>query len=227
LRGLSHLVLQAQEEERNRISRDLHDQVVQTLVGIIVHLAALTQQAALSPQGLKQRIARTQRLVEASVAAVHQFARQLRPTLLDDLGLLPALQAFTKDFSRRTGIRSQFTAFSSSKIAEMDSATSTVLYRVAQEALTNVAKHAHASHVRIALQETQGVVQILIRDDGVGFDLERVLASKSKRTRLGLLGMRERVQMVGGEYRFKSSPGKGTVIRARVPLGKPLGKPAA
>jgi PAS domain S-box-containing protein len=217
LRHLSHQVLRAQEEERMRISRDLHDQVAQALVGINVHLTALTQQATLNSKGLKQKIARTQRLVEESVDIVHRFARELRPMVLDDLGLIPALHSFMKDFSKRTGIHISFTTFTSSRIAELDSARSTVLYRVAQEALTNVARHAQASHVKIAVQKLPDAIQMEISDDGKGLDVQRVFFLKGQR-RLGVLGMRERVQMVGGQYTLESAPGKGTTIRAQIPL---------
>ncbi len=111
LRHLSHRILQAQEEERKRISRELHDEITQTLVGINVHLETLARAGAINPRGLKQKIARTQRLVEKSVNIVHRFARELRPTALDDLGLIPALHAFMKEFTKRTGIRVHFTTF--------------------------------------------------------------------------------------------------------------------
>jgi PAS domain S-box-containing protein len=217
LRHLSHQILQVQEEERKRISRDLHDQVAQALVGINVHLTALTQQKTVNTNQLKQEIARTQRLVEESVDTVHRFARELRPTLLDDLGLIPALHSFMKNFTKRTGIQIHFTSFTSTRIAELDSTKSTVLYRVALEALTNVARHAKASHVKIAVQKVKGSIQLEVADDGKGFDLEHVLFSKM-RNRLGVLGMRERVQMVGGRCSVESAPGKGTTVRALVPL---------
>src|ERR1019366_3119313 len=111
LRHVSHHILNAQEEERKRISRELHDEIAQALVGINVHLATLTREVAGDPEGLDQKIARTQRLVEKSVELVHQFARELRPMALDDLGLIPALHAFMKEFTKRTGIHVHFTTF--------------------------------------------------------------------------------------------------------------------
>src|SRR5206468_2101706 len=129
-------MIEAQEEERKRISRDLHDQVVQTLVGIQVYLGALSQDAAISPTRLKRRIARTQRLVEQSVDMVHRFARELRPALLDDLGLIAGLHSLMKDFSKRTGVRVGFTTFA--EVEQMNSARRTVIYRVVQSALTNI-----------------------------------------------------------------------------------------
>jgi PAS domain S-box-containing protein len=217
LRHLSHRVLQAQEEERKRISRDLHDQVAQALVGINVHLAALTQDTSINSTDLKGKIARTQRLVEKSVNVVHRFARELRPTLLDDLGLIPALHSFMKDFRKRTGIHMRFTTFTTAKISELDSAKATVLYRVAQEALANVARHAQASHVQITIKKLPQAIEMEVADDGKGFEVEQVMTLK-RHSRLGVVGMRERLQMVGGHYSLNSAPGKGTTIRARIPL---------
>lgn len=217
LRHLSHQILQAQEEERKRISRELHDEITQTLVGINVQLEALTRQVKVNPRQVEQMIARTQRLVEKSVTVVHQFARELRPTALDDLGLIATLHSFLKDFMKRTGLRVHFTTFASGRIDALDNATRTVLYRVAQEALTNVAHHAQASRVELSLLNCRGTLLMQIKDNGKSFEVERVLHPK-KYKRLGLLGMRERVEMVGGEFSIESAPGQGTTIRAQVPF---------
>jgi signal transduction histidine kinase len=222
LRHLSHQILRAQEEERKRISRELHDEIAQTLVGITVHLAALTREAAGNPRGLEQKIARTQRLVEKSVDIVHRFARELRPTVLDDLGLIPALHAFMKEFTKQTGIRIHFTTFTSSRIKQLSNATRTVLYRVLQEALTNVARHAQAGFVDVNIEKLPNAICLKIKDNGKSFNVERVLHSKGN-GRLGLLGMRERLEMVGGRFDIESVPGTGTTIQAQIPLGKARG----
>src|SRR5580692_24299 len=133
LRRLSRQILSAQEEERKEISRELHDVIAQTLTGINVRLAALKKEASVNTKGLDRNIARTQRLVEKSVDIVHQFARELRPAVLDDLGLIPALHSFLKNFTTRTGVRSYMTAFAD--VERLDTARRTVLFRVAQEAL--------------------------------------------------------------------------------------------
>jgi signal transduction histidine kinase len=153
--------------------------------------------------------------VEKSVDLVHQFARELRPTVLDDLGLIPALHTFMKSFTQETGIRVSLTAFAA--VEEMTGPKRTVLYRVAQEALTNVARHAQASRVDVKIQKLHDRVCMKIRDDGRGFRAEQVLNSK-KSKRLGLLGMRERVEMVGGKLTIKSAVGKGMIIVAEVPF---------
>jgi signal transduction histidine kinase len=215
LRQLARQILSALEEERKKISRELHDEIAQTLTGINVHLATLAKEAAVNTTGLKKTISRTQRLVEKSVNIVHRFARELRPTLLDDLGLIPALHSFMKDFTKRTGVHIRFTA--SAGLEGLDSARRTVLYRVAQSALTNVAQHAQASRVKVSIRKLQDAIRMEIHDNGKSFQVERVLFAK-RHKRLGLLGMRERVEMVGGSFGVESAPGKGTTIRAQIPL---------
>lgn len=219
LRHLSHQILLAQEEERKQISRELHDEIAQTLAGINVYLAALKTEAAINRKGLGRNIARTQKLVEKSVDIVHRFARELRPTVLDDLGIIPALHSFVKGFTRRTRIKIQFTA--SADVEQLNSTKRTVLYRVAQEALTNIAKHAHASRVKLNLRKLSGAVRMEISDDGKSFPVGRVLLAK-KHQRLGLVGMRERVEMVGGNFVIESAPGQGTTVCAQIPFGSHL-----
>ncbi len=220
LRHLSHQILRAQEEERKRISRELHDEISQTLVGINVHLETLAREVTVHPGRLKQQIARTQRLVAKSVDIVHQFARELRPTSLDDLGLVATLHAFMKDFTKRTGIRVHFTTFTSGWIEGLDSALRTVFYRVAQEALTNVARHAQATRVELTLQKLPDALLMQVKDDGKAFEVERTL-HPTRNKRLGLVGMRERVEMVGGSLRVESAPGQGTTIRVQIPVQQP------
>jgi len=216
LRNLSRQLLQAQEEERRQISRELHDEIAQTLTGINVHLANLKNESMVKTRGLEKKISRTQQLVEKSVNIVHRFARDLRPTVLDDLGLIPALHSFLKDFTKRTGINIRFTAFAG--VEQLNSARRLVLYRVAQSALANIAQHARASRVRINIRKLKSGVLMEIKDNGKGFEVERVLFAK-RHKRLGLLGMRERVEMVGGSFSVDSAPGKGTIIHAQIPPG--------
>jgi PAS domain S-box-containing protein len=218
LRHLSRQVLRAQEEERKKISRELHDVIAQTLTGINIRLATLKKEARLNTKGFDRAIARTQRLVEKSVNIVHQFARELRPAVLDDLGLVPALHSFMKNFATRTGVHARLTVFAM-KIDNLDAASRTVLYRVAQEALTNVDRHARASRVEVNIQKLPDGICMKIKDDGKSFKVERVLPANGG-TRLGLLGMRERVEMIGGSFNIESIPDEGTTITARIPLGK-------
>ena len=215
LRRLSRQILSAQEDERKMISRELHDVIAQTLTGINVRLANLKKEAAINTKGLDRNIARTQRLVEKSVSIVHQFARELRPAVLDDLGLIPALHSFMKSFSARTGVHTRLTAFAG--VEQLDTARRTVLYRVAQEALTNVGRHAQASQAQVKIQKLDGAICMKIWDNGKGFQAERLSHGKRNK-RLGLLGMSERVQMVNGKFTLQSAPGKGTTVQAQIPL---------
>jgi signal transduction histidine kinase len=218
LRHLSRQLLLAQEEERKRISRELHDEIAQTLTSINVRLAALKTEATHNTKGLQNKISSTQRMVEKSVDIVHRFARDLRPTVLDDVGVIPALHSFMKGFTKQTGIHIHFTTFTSGRIERLTTVTRTVLYRVAQEALTNVGRHAHASRVDVRIQKLPRAVGLTIQDNGRFFQVERALHAKRNR-RLGLLGMRERAEMVGGSLRIESAPGQGTTIRVQIPLG--------
>jgi PAS domain S-box-containing protein len=215
LRNLSRQVLRAQEKERQRISRELHDVIAQTLTGINVRLATLKKETGLDTKSLVENIARTQELVEKSVEIVHQFARELRPTVLDDLGLIPALHTFLKGFQADTGIQVSLAAAAS--VERVNGDKRTALFRVAQEALNNAARHAHASRIEISLKELDGVICMTIQDNGQGLPAERVLGAK-KQKRLGLLGMKERMEMVGGSFSIESAPGGGAAAIARLPL---------
>jgi len=219
LRQLTRQVLTAQEEERRKISRDLHDDVVQTLVGINVELSALGQAAKRGPRALQAKLKLTRRLVEKSVDAVHRFARELRPAVLDDLGLIPALQAYIKLLAERKHLKISLTAFAG--VDALDNARRTVLYRVAQEALTNVARHAQAHVVTVTLRKLPGGVCLEVHDDGISFHVPQVLSPKANK-RLGLLGMRERVEMVGGLLVIASARGQGTTVRAEIPWRDPV-----
>jgi len=219
LRHLSRLILQAQEEERKRISLELHDVIAQTLTGINIQLAALAKRTRLNPDEFDRSIAQTQRLVEKSVDVVHQFSRDLRPAVLDDLGLIPALHSFMKNFTAQTGVRTHLTVFAG--VEHLDTAGRTVLFRVAQEALTNVARHAQASNVEVSIHKLPDCICMKIKDDGKSFQAQRQLKARGSK-RLGLLGMRERLEMIGGHFDVESALGKGTTIQAKIPIGNPV-----
>ena len=214
LRSLSRQFLLAQEEERKKISRELHDVIAQVLTGINVQLTALMLEAGGKARTLSRTIKRTQRLVEKSVDIIHRFARELRPAVLDDLGLIPALHSFLKGFTKTTGIHVRLTTFA--EVETLNITKRTILYRVAQEALTNVARHAQASQVEMSIRRFPDSVCMEIKDNGKSFNVEQVLHTKSHK-RLGLPGMRERVEMIGGEFVVKSAPNHGTTIQARIP----------
>lgn len=212
LRVMSRRILSAQEEERKRISRELHDVISQILIGINVSMDALSKgDPAAFPRNFRLKINDTQRIVESAVNRIHHFCRELRPSMLDDLGLIPALQALLERFMEETGIRASLTAFSA--IEESDGDMLTALFRVAQEALANVAQHALANHVSVSIATTDGGFEMEVHDDGIGIEGAAKHFS-NKTNRLGLLGMKERVEMVGGSFQVESRPGKGTTIRS-------------
>jgi signal transduction histidine kinase len=183
----------------------------------------LTPKSGDDPKNLQRKITQTQQLVEKSVALVHRFALELRPTVLDDLGLIPALHTFMKDFMKRTGVRTRLTAYAAAN--QLPIAKSAVLYRVALEALNNVAIHAQASQVDVEIKKMPDGIRLTIKDDGKSFDVKQVLLTKGN-GRLGLLGMRERLEMVGGKFSIKSPPGQGTTVIAQIPLSNRKSKKA-
>ena len=220
MRGLSHRVLLAQEEERREISRQLHDEIAQILTGINVKLASLKSESGVSNRSLSEHISSTQRLVEKSVDIVHQFARDLRPTLLDDLGLIPALHSYLKGYNKQTGLRVAFSAFAG--VEKLSSDKRIALYRVAQAALVNTAQHARASRVSVSIRSHPGAVLMEVKDDGRSFDVKHVL-DPVRNKRLGLIGMRERIEMLGGRFGIDSAPGRGTTISAMLPIKRQKG----
>jgi signal transduction histidine kinase len=218
LRHMSHQILIAQEEERKAISRELHDEIVQTLTGINVQLATLKIEAGMNGKDVEKNISNTQKLVEKSVQIVHRFARDLRPTVLDDLGLIPALEAYMKSYSARTGLHLHFTAFSD--VEQLSNDRRTVLYRVALAALANIAQHAEASEVSLVIEELPNAISMKINDNGKSFDVDGIMNSRTNK-RLGLIGMRERIEMISGTFKVVSSPGAGTTIIAQIPFKRP------
>lgn len=215
LRRLSRRVMSTQEEERKRVSRELHDVIAQMLTAINVRLSSLKEEAQTSHKGFSQKISRTQRLVEKSVDNVHRFARELRPALLDDLGLIPALHSFLKSFMKETGIRTSLTAFKD--VEKLSNAKRTALYRIAQEALNNVSRHAKASRVDVCLEDLPRAIRMQVKDDGKSFEVDRMWEEKRSR-HLGMLGMKERAEMVGGTFHVDSAPGKGTTVTTLIPM---------
>jgi signal transduction histidine kinase len=221
LRDLARPILSAQEDERREISRELHDEVVQTLVGINVQLAILGRAASPGTKALRSKISSTQRLVKKSANAVHQFAHDLRPSVLDDFGLIPALRADMKTVAVREKIRIEFTDVASAEDLSDDKRT--VLFRVAHEALVHIEKHAHATIVTVSIFQIQNVNRVGGHEDGRSFNVSQAYPWKTNKW-FGLLGMRERVEMVGGKLTIHSSPGHGTTVCADIPRTPPVSK---
>ena len=213
LKELSGRLVDAQENERRAISRELHDEVGQSLSALLVELGNLT--AALSAGDLRElrsHVDVIKKLAEASVQVVRNMALLLRPSMLDDLGLVPALQWQAREVSKRTGMRVDVAADHVSD--ELLEEHKTCVYRVVQEALNNCSKHARARQVRVTVHQEQSKLLLTIQDDGQGFaaHLERGL---------GLVGMEERVTRLGGLFQVNSEPGHGTLLSIELPLETP------
>ena len=207
-RRASSAALSAQEEERARIARDLHDEVNQSLTGLLLRLEALRDQA---PYELEREIDDTKALANQAMQELLTLARQLRPTALDDLGLKAALAGNVSELDRRSPLDVSFTS-DASTYSDLSADAQLVVYRVAQEALSNAAQHAEAQTVKVDLFRKDGFVELTIEDDGRGFTFDQ--ASRG----LGMGGMRERALLVGGDLRIESRPGVGTRVRLRVPI---------
>src|SRR5436190_9404656 len=207
-RRSGRLVLRAQEEERRRLARDLHDEVNQALTAILLRLEALTHAA---PPELGDELCELKRLVNQAMEELLQLARQLRPTALDDHGLFSAIQGHARRFSADTGIAAEVRTEGEQAMLEMDQEIA--IYRIAQEALNNVAQHSAAGRVEIDLAAGNGRgVELRVRDDGRGFD------TGTQKGGLGLGGMAERARLVGGRLDIRSFPGRGTELTLVVPL---------
>jgi signal transduction histidine kinase len=214
LRELSAQVLSAQEEERKRISRELHDEIGQALTAVNVAIAMLKSQVVSDP-AFQRNVADAERLLARTMESVHCFARELRPAMLDHLGLQSALRAHILVFTRQTGIRTELVPHPS--LGRLDERREEVLFRVAQEALNNVFKHARATSAKIEFSSADDALHMEITDNGCAFDIGKQLDSKPT-GRIGILGMQERIRNVNGSLNIESAAGGGTRIQVKIPL---------
>jgi signal transduction histidine kinase len=215
-RDLLRRLTTAQEDERRRIARELHDSMGQHLAALGLGLKAV-KDATPDPSPARDRLQQLQALTGLMGREAHNLALELRPTALDDLGLESALANYAEGWSERSGVGVDCHTVGSDG-DRLPAPVETALYRVAQEALTNVLRHAQARRVSLVLQRSPGQVVMVVEDDGVGFDAEAVTAPAGDGGRLGLVGMRERLALVGGTLAVESAPGRGTTVIARVPL---------
>jgi PAS domain S-box-containing protein len=215
-RDLQQRLASAQEDERRRIARELHDQMGQHLTALGLGLKVI-KDASPEPSPMRERLQGLQTLTDLIGREVHHLALELRPTALDDIGLQAALANYTEGWAERSGVEVDFHAIGLDGI-RLPTLVETTLYRVVQEALTNVLKHAGASHVSVVLQRSPIQVSAVVEDDGRGFDTDSPEAAIAAERRLGVLGMRERVALVGGTLTIEANIGRGTTVIARVPL---------
>lgn len=212
LRALSARLLALREEERTRISRSVHDEIGQLLSGLKMDLAWLQRRLDPGQESLLDKTEAMSRLIDAAVQAVRRVATELRPGILDDLGLEAAVEWQLQEFQRRTDIHS--TLISDMKDNVLDAGATTAAFRILQEALTNVVRHAQASRVEVVLTGNANEVTMVVRDDGRGItDSER-----DHPRSIGLLGMRERARIQGGTLEVQDVAGRGTTVSLRLPL---------
>ncbi|HLK49503.1 MAG TPA: histidine kinase [Bryobacteraceae bacterium] len=209
LQNLSRRLVAAQEEERRRVARELHDEIGQALSAILVELGRLEGRLPPEPQQNRAMVAVARQLADRATAQVRDMALLLRPSMLDDLGLVPALQWQAREVSRRTGVKVKVAA--DTVADDLPDEYRTCVYRIVQEAVNNAARHAHATTVRVDASQEDGRIRVSIQDNGAGFNpkLEKGM---------GILGMEERVKKLGGAFRIDSEEGAGTIVSLLLPL---------
>jgi PAS domain S-box-containing protein len=212
LRALGARMQSAREEERARVAREIHDQLGQALTAIKIDLAALTRELPADRTHPSVRIERLLKLVDETIQAVRRIATALRPGILDDLGLAAAVEWAAEEFQARTGTTCRV-RLPESDIA-MDPERATAVFRILQETLTNIARHANATEVDVTLARSNGDLSLEVRDNGKGIADAKLSEGQS----LGILGMRERALLLGGEFTISSAPGAGTTVKVRIPV---------
>jgi PAS domain S-box-containing protein len=214
LRNLSGRLQSLLEEERTRISREIHDVLGQTLTAMKMDLSLIRRSlAADGHAGHSAKIQKLERNVNNIIRTVRRIATDMRPGILDELGVAAALEWLVKDFQKRTGISGNVVLQGVDRMS--DTVLSTAIFRIVQEALTNVMRHAAASQVNVSLEKLNNALILEVRDNGIGIMEGRIFDSKS----LGLIGMRERVLLLGGEVAISGKPGEGTLVRVTIPTG--------
>jgi len=209
LKELSARLVSAQEEERRVISRELHDEIGQSLSALLMEAGNAAASVPQDSAEVRRHVESIKKLAEASVNVIRNMTLLLRPSMLDDFGLVPALEWQAREVSKRTGLRVHVAAEESA--SELPDEHKTCIYRVVQEALHNCARHSHARSVKVVVQQGPSKILLSVEDDGRGFDARRVRG-------LGLVGMEERVNHLGGAFEVQSRPGAGTRVAVELPL---------
>ncbi len=211
LRRLSQHLQTVRDEERARIARELHDELGQALTALNLDLHWLRERLGAAPQGAHVRLASMSTLVNTTIQAVRRICGDLQPALLEELGLTAAIEWHARDFQARTGIRCTW-ALPRARLS-LPANVATAVFRVCQESLTNVTRHARATRVRVALSSRAGTLTLRVHDNGVGITDASVAGASSH----GLIGMRERAVRWGGQLDIRSRPGQGTTVTLRIP----------
>jgi PAS domain S-box-containing protein len=216
LRALSHRLVQAQEAERGRVAIELHDHITQLLCAILVRSQVLSDKLSARDGPSKREATKLHEMLGQTAEEVERISRNLRPGVLDQLGLIAVLRDTVTEFAQRTGVSVQLACVQLATRLPAD--IELTLYRILQEALKNVEKHAHARHVTVRLAQEGACIQLTIKDDGIGFDPDDHPATRKGMGRLDLFGMQERATYMGGAVKVKSARGAGTEIEASIPL---------
>jgi PAS domain S-box-containing protein len=212
LRDLTSRLQAIREEERAGIAREIHDELGQQLTVLKMDIAWLNKKIGKEDTDTKSRLNQLTEMVDETVKTVRRISSELRPSVLDDLGLVAAMDWHLKEFEKRSGIKTEF--LEPDMDVQLGDSVKTALYRIMQESLTNVARHADAKNVKVKLEQVGFDVILTIEDDGKGFDKQKIAGKKT----LGILGMKERTTALGGKYEVISSPGEGTTIRVVTPF---------
>jgi PAS domain S-box-containing protein len=223
LQRLSKQLITVQEAERLRISQELHDEMGQALTMLRINIASIKE--SLPPactKGITDRLADADAMTKKLLAQIHELTLELRPHMLDDLGLVSTVRWYTERLSRRLNIQILFTQKNWKR--RLAPEIRTTLFRIIQEALTNAAKHARAKKVRILLAQKQKFIELIIQDDGCGFDQRKIEKRPSQARGIGLFSMKERAALLNGECAIESCPGAGTKVRIRIPWRKAVEK---
>lgn len=199
------------EEEKARVARELHDELAQSLTALKMDTIWIRDHFAAAPEIRSAKLTDMLELLDQMIAATRRIATDLRPMLLDDLGLVPAIEWLVGHFTQRCGVACKLTA---DEALELREPYATAVFRIVQESLANVAKHAGATEVAVVIAKVPRAVTLIVRDNGCGFSM----AAPRKRQSLGLMGLRERAELLGGRVAIDSAPGHGTCVEAHIPL---------
>ncbi|MCG9966477.1 sensor histidine kinase [Pelotomaculum terephthalicicum JT] len=208
-------IIRAQEEERKRVAREIHDGPAQSMANIVMRAEYCQKLLDLQPERVRGELFALQELVRSSLTDVRKIIFDLRPMVLDDLGLAPAIKRYLSDYNDQFDVQVEFLFIGQQK--RLESSVEVALFRIIQEAVNNIKKHARAKNALVKMEMLPDKVNIHIKDDGIGFDLSKVMAD-GERDGYGLIGIRERVQLLKGGFDISTAPGKGTSIGISVPV---------
>lgn len=216
LRALSKRAISAQEEERKRIARSLHDETGQALSMLIIHLEQLQDRISADEIEIRKKLDASHQIATRALAELRNIVYGLRPSILDDLGLIPAIRWYARSHLEEAGIRLEICA--PERSLSLPTQLNSTLFRIAQEGINNVLRHSQAKSVCISLDDQEEEIRLLIQDDGQGFDLIKTSEQAIRLQQLGLLGIQERANLVGGKVTVESFPGQGTSLQVSLPI---------